>query len=355
VRSVAILGLVGLSSCGFELLGGRCVDGWTERDGQCVAASDGGAGGEAPPGGAPSGGAGGAETGGAPTGGGPESGGGGQAGGEPGGGGGAGGAGGEGGGLVCDPLTACGGVCVDLQTDPAHCGFCNHPCQTGLCSDGQCQGAFAGHVVMMGVDLSVTSPAGSPAKLLGNAAFLHPADPLEVVVYEEFGDDPAVATALAILTLEAAIRGRTLVTNAVSDPQQLASLAATLQASVVILPAMPSGADAELTAAAQLLATPLSDFASQGGVVIGLTRELHAAAFMREVGLFGDLTAHPATPGPLVIAAWLDAISTGVLSPFAQGPQSLAFESPVFAGPDASIVVRSSGDEPVVVHRVFSP
>jgi hypothetical protein len=208
---------------------------------------------------------------------------------------------------------------------------------------------------MMGVDLSATSPAGSPAKLLGNAAFLHPADPLEVVVYDDFGDDPAVASALSILTLEAAIRGRTLVTSAVSDPQQLASLAATLQASVVILPAMPSGASIDLTEAAQLLATPLSDFASQGGVVIGLTREPNAAGFVRELGLFGDLTAHPASSGPLVIAAWLDAISTGVLSPFAQGPQSLAFESPAFLGPDTSIVVRSSSDEPVVVHRVFSP
>jgi hypothetical protein len=208
---------------------------------------------------------------------------------------------------------------------------------------------------MMGVDLSATSPAGSPAKLLGNAAFLHPDDPLEVVVYDDFGDDPAVASALSILTLEAAIRGRKLLTSAVSDPQQLASLAATLQASVVILPAMPSGAGVDLTEAAQLLATPLSDFASQGGVVIGLTREPKAAGFVRDLGLFGDLVAHPASPGPLVIAAWLDAISTGVLSPFAQGPQSLAFESPAFLGPDTSIVVRSSSDEPVVVHRVFSP
>jgi hypothetical protein len=334
------VGLLALAGCDLQLVGGRCLEGWAERDGRCVdvAAS----------GGAPSGGAGGADTGGAPSGGAPGSGGAGGSGGSGGAGaeaaGGAGasgqggvGEGGVGGGLDCDPLTACGGVCVDVQTDPAHCGSCDHPCQTGLCSDGQCQGAFAGHVVMMGVDLSFTSPAASPAKLLGNAAFLHPDDPLEVVVFDAFGDDPAVATALAILTLEAAVRGRTLATSSVSDADELATIATTLQASVVVLP------------------TPLADFASQGGVVIGLTREPHAATFMREVGLFGELTAHPAAPGPLVIAAWLDAISTGVLSPFAQGPQSLAFESPVFAGPDTSIVVRSSSDEPVVVHRVFSP
>jgi hypothetical protein len=353
VRTLSFVALSSVAACGFELVGGHCIEGWSERDGQCVASIDGG-GGSPSSGGSPAGGAGGdagsttggGPTGGAPTGGAPTGGTGGA---------GAGVVGGAGGGLDCDPLTACSGVCVDIETDPAHCGSCDHPCQTGLCSDGQCQGAFAGHVVLMGVDLSATSPSASPAKLLGNAAFLHPAEPLLVVVFDGFGDDPAVTSALTILTLEAAVRGRTLSTSSVSDAHELATLAATLEASVVIVPAMPGGDDADVTLAAELLATPLSDFASQGGVVIGLTRESHAATFMREVGLFGDLAAHPAAPGPLEIAAWLDAISTGVLSPFAQGPQSLAFESPAFANPDTSIVVRSGSDEPVVVHRVFSP
>jgi len=41
-----------------------------------------------------------------------------------------------------DVLTAtlCGDACVDLQTDSAHCGACEHACPTGArCSDGECQ------------------------------------------------------------------------------------------------------------------------------------------------------------------------------------------------------------------------
>lgn len=41
----------------------------------------------------------------------------------------------------CDAgLTACNGACVDLQTDPQHCGACNTACATGdTCSGGTCQ------------------------------------------------------------------------------------------------------------------------------------------------------------------------------------------------------------------------
>jgi hypothetical protein len=37
------------------------------------------------------------------------------------------------------PLTDCGGFCVNLQTDPAHCGGCNQACASGQsCETGQC-------------------------------------------------------------------------------------------------------------------------------------------------------------------------------------------------------------------------
>jgi Stigma-specific protein, Stig1 len=33
----------------------------------------------------------------------------------------------------------CGGVCVDVLTDPNHCGSCNHPCfPGGICTNGTC-------------------------------------------------------------------------------------------------------------------------------------------------------------------------------------------------------------------------
>ena len=35
-------------------------------------------------------------------------------------------------------LTACNGTCVDLQSDPAHCGTCDNACGLRLCQNGAC-------------------------------------------------------------------------------------------------------------------------------------------------------------------------------------------------------------------------
>jgi stigma-specific protein Stig1 len=40
--------------------------------------------------------------------------------------------------VVCDALADCSGACVDLATDPRHCGQCGRDCQGASCSDGIC-------------------------------------------------------------------------------------------------------------------------------------------------------------------------------------------------------------------------
>ena len=35
--------------------------------------------------------------------------------------------------------TQCGGDCADVNSDPNHCGQCNHDCDGGMCSGGTCQ------------------------------------------------------------------------------------------------------------------------------------------------------------------------------------------------------------------------
>lgn len=58
---------------------------------------------------------------------------------------GGGGVGGSGGGEVCPGATECGGVCVNTDLDPAHCGGCDNACQPGeVCSNGMCGIACAG-------------------------------------------------------------------------------------------------------------------------------------------------------------------------------------------------------------------
>jgi hypothetical protein len=351
-------------SCGFELVGGRCEVGYLERDGQCVAdEANGGSGGSGATttngagGSGGSGGLAGAGGAGASSGGGPQGGGGQQQGG---GGFGAGGMGGEasggaGGGLVCEPLSDCGGVCIDVSSDPLHCGYCGHPCQTGLCSDGQCQGAFAGHAVVLGLDYSNVAVGSSGAKLLGNSAFLHPDEPLRTVVFNAFGNDPAATTATQILDNEANIRGRSVMLSSAAVAEDLAFLATNLQASVIVLPAMPLASPADLAHAADILSGPLFDFVTQGGVVLGLARDQNCAELLRELHLFGELYSEPAAPGPLLVSAWIDAISSGVLSPFVPPSSVLAFSTPDLGSPDLISVVKSAGGEPVVLHRVYSP
>jgi hypothetical protein len=52
---------------------------------------------------------------------------------------GAAGSSGAGGAPACGPgKTQCGGACVDLQVDPANCGFCGHGCDTPSCTSGVC-------------------------------------------------------------------------------------------------------------------------------------------------------------------------------------------------------------------------
>ncbi len=45
----------------------------------------------------------------------------------------------------CDaPSVVCGASCVDLESDPAHCGACDHDCQGGSCEGGICQAVAIG-------------------------------------------------------------------------------------------------------------------------------------------------------------------------------------------------------------------
>lgn len=65
---------------------------------------------------------------------------------------------------VTDPLcepgeSCCGGGCVDLQSDPFHCGLCGRVCPTGTCEEGACVG-FGGLFLQrqVGADMCADNP-----------------------------------------------------------------------------------------------------------------------------------------------------------------------------------------------------
>lgn len=352
MRLQALLGLLlAQTSCHAWLVGGECLPGYAQEDDRCVAtdAPAGGRGGAeavgagGPDGGAPAG-AGGAGAGGALAQGGATAQGG--AGGDA--------TGGAGGGIDCGPLTSCGADCVDTDSDPDHCGACGHACQTGLCGGGQCQGAFAGHVAAIGIDYGVVTPSSSAARLLGNAVFLHPAEPVKVALYTEYATQQVNAQVPALLAAEAAARGRNLQLSTVATDAQLADLATTLGVDVIVIPPSPMAPQGTMGAVGASWAGPLFDFAAQGGVVVALA-DGGSEDLLNATGLLGPLALAAEPVAPCSVASWIDALSTGVLSPFALGHASTHLEPLLPLDPTTQIVVVGPSSAPVVLHRVVVP
>ncbi len=361
MKTLIPLLLLGTASCNAWLVGGECLPGFEQRDQSCVAIEEqGGRGGASSHGGGGQASAGGASGGAAPHGGaggagaGAGQGGTGGAGGNGAGGGGTAGSGGTGGGLDCGPLEPCGGECVDLDSDPQNCGSCGHECQTGLCGAGQCQGAFAGHTTAIGIDYGVVPVGSSAARLLGNAVFLYPADPVKIAVYTQYASPQVASQVPLILSAEAQARGRTTQPVMVQNDAQLADIAAMLAADVIIVPPSPGADPGVMSSVGAGWAQPLFDFAAQGGVVIFLA-DASSEDVLDATDLLGPLDLTPEPMGPCSVSSWLDALSVGVFSPFALAHPvtSLVPSAPLDA--TTQVVVTTSDGSPVVIHRVVIP
>lgn len=352
MKTLIPLLLLGTASCNAWLVGGECLPGFEQRDRSCVAIEElGGRGGASSLGGGGQASAGGTNGGAAPHGG---AGGGGASGGQGGAGAEGGGTAGSGGGLDCGPLAQCGGECVDLDSDPQNCGSCGHACQTGLCGAGQCQGAFAGHATAIGIDYGVVSPGSSAARLLGNAVFLYPADPVKIAVYTQYASPQVASQVPLILNAEAQARGRTTQPVMVQNDAQLGDLAATLGADVIIVPPSPGADPGVMSGVGAGWAQPLFDFAAQGGVVIFLA-DASSEDVLDATDLLGPLDLTPEPLGPCSVSSWLDALSVGVFSPFALSHPVTSLEPGAPLDATTQVVVTTSDGSPVVIHRVVIP
>jgi hypothetical protein len=347
-RHALVFAVLAAAGCNFRLVGGVCAEGFVERDGACYAeddVADGGAGeGAAGAGGSDDGGSNeggfGAQAGGgeSPTGGSP-----------------AGGGGQGGGGPDCEPLAACGNECVDLDSDPLNCGSCGHICQTALCGGGQCQGASAGHVAAIGIDYGAVNPGSSAARLLGNAVFLHAHEPVRVSLYAQDASVEVRTKVSAIVNAEAAARGRSaLIVNAM-DPAPLGDAAAALDTDVVVVLPQPFAEIGEMADIANAWAQPFQDFIGSGGVLVVLAEGDATQELLSTSLWLGPLQLGALPLQSLQISSWLDALSVGVLSPFAlsHAATSITPSAPLDAW--TQVVVSTSADEPVVLHRVVAP
>jgi len=132
----------------------------------------------------------------------------------------------DGGCLVCDSdESVCGRQCINLSTDPDNCGGCGVPCASGLCSNGRCEAAGTGRAIVIGHDYYKNRPAMN--RILGNAVFLWPVNPVRLLEYRGNADPIAINGANAAIQQVATATGRqpavTVANTAAEVPGALAS------------------------------------------------------------------------------------------------------------------------------------
>lgn len=258
------------------------------------------------------------------------------------------------------PLVACGNDCVDLTSDPLHCGQCNHVCPTLLCANSMCQGTLNGHVVLIGHDFSGAS-SQSQFKVLGNAAMISPASAIRVRSWETWAQPGATTVIRNAIVSAAQAQNRSVVFTTASLPADVLSTTA-LNTDVLVLHDQANAPPGTLAGVGASFAATIATFTNDGGVVLvtdgGSGGAPQMSAFVKSAGLF-DIDAENAISfgKSLAVIAPADVVGLGVLSPYAAGTRSVRFDcNDPNAGFVSYVVVDANVDggppRPVVIHRV---
>jgi hypothetical protein len=241
---------------------------------------------------------------------------------------------------TCDDAASWCGGCVDLASDPDHCGACQRSCGSGICSAGTCAGTISGHVVLIGHDYRAHHAAA--ARLLGNAVALgSDGVAVRVAIVGGATDAEVVAGVNQALWAGSIAAGRTWspvdLGGAVPDDRSLADV-------VLFLPR--SAAPAASFAAGQAWQPSLAGFVAAGGKVIALDGAgTSTAEILRGAGLTASSAGASATDARVTIAAPGDALAIGVPSPYLAERSSATF---TMAGPGT--VVATAGGDAIAVH-----
>ncbi|AKV04108.1 Tryptophan synthase alpha chain [Labilithrix luteola] len=259
------------------------------------------------------------------------------------------------------PLVECENACVDTQTDPLNCGVCGKFCPSNLCANGVCQGATPGDVVVLGHDYSSGAAGSSQAKVLTNAVFIPPSNPLRVLSYEQFADAAAVARVKSLV--QSAAFGRTVVFTPSTTSADLASPTLAQSYDVVLVYDQQGGAPANLTTIGASWVTSLSDFAKAGGVIVALDGAAGQGGMPQLLTSAGLLAVggHQTIPAgtPVAVVAPADRIGAVVASPYGVYNRSVSLQAVEPEGPNviyvAKQLVNGTPANPVVVHKIVNP
>jgi hypothetical protein len=257
----------------------------------------------------------------------------------------------DGGCLMCqDEESVCGRSCANLANDPDNCGTCGNPCANGLCSNGLCEAAGTGRAIIIGHDYLKNRPAMN--RILGNAVFLWPVNPVRLLVYEGSANATAIAGADAAIAQVASATGRQFVRTAAAAADVPTLLAST---DVFLIYGQELADDTTLVQLSSDWSAALLAFMNAGGTVVLLD-----AAYAGNSGTC-QILAHPtlfqvtragSTTGDVcTVVGRGDALATGLPRTYLCEKNSASF---VVTDPSNNITaVVQDVDKVVVVRKLF--
>jgi hypothetical protein len=254
-----------------------------------------------------------------------------------------------------EPLVDCSAQCVDVQSNPDHCGRCGHRCPSRLCQAGTCVGAQAGDVVLICMNLEAIA---EPQKfLLGNSVF-HQLTAVRILSYEEYASSRATSQVAAAIESF----GRPYSLELAASANQVVQDLNVIDFDVLIVHDQPNAPEGALGDIGSAWAETLDSFTRAGGTVLVLSStdgvdEMHE--LLTSAGLLEVDAERSVTGTRLANAAPGDAIGDGVLTRFLALAETCAFDTSLVEDAENVVVVTTDPTQapvdPVVIHRVISP
>ena len=261
--------------------------------------------------------------------------------------------------LVCDAdQTVCGRQCVNTTTDPDNCGGCGYPCINGLCSNGHCEAAGTGRAIVIGHDY-LNNRTGMN-RILGNAVFLWPNNPVHLLVYQGKANATAIAGATTAITQVANATGRQVVQTVATNDVLPSDLALQLSSmDVFLIYGQESADDTALVQLGLDWSTVLLNFVNSGGTVVLLdgayTDNSGTCQILAQAGLLQITRINSATGDVCTVVAHGDALAIGLPKTYLCEKNSTSFVVTDTATTVTTVVqdIQESSVQTIVVDKTF--